>query len=333
MQVQPFHHTAEDYAALIKLGRLLDPEVIQTVAALQQQESKFVAEHGVVRVLGKVKDEIVASGVYWRSLLSDKTTLHFTFSVHPDHQDSSVPEHMHRYLLASIELEHPTAIVSRLKEDERYRTRLLEASKFELKMRFPRSRLDVAKLEPGAYDSLTAQLLNKGIEFITLSDAMTSDPDWQRNIWRLFTVIEQDVPTPEPAQTTPFEQYAEYYTGEWFRPDSWALAVDRYQPGVERYVGMCVVNIMPTRPNSLFAGITGVVPSHRRRKIATVLKVCSVKYAQQHGYQFIYTDNEEHNPMFDLNLQLGFEPLPAWVYYKKEMSQGEPCSDACSTLG
>jgi len=105
-----------------------------------------------------------------------------------------------------------------------------------------------------------------------------------------------------------------------FRPDSWALAVDANQEGGPGYVGMGVVNIMPTRPDTLFEGIIGVVPSHRRRKIATMLKGCSFQYAQEQGYAYIYTDNEEDNPMYKLNLLLGFEPLPAWVYYEKRIS-------------
>jgi GNAT superfamily N-acetyltransferase len=77
--------------------------------------------------------------------------------------------------------------------------------------------------------------------------------------------------------------------------------------------------------DALYADITSVVPDHRRRKIATALKVFSAKYALEQGYHYIETDtdndtdNEEDNPMYTLNLKLGFEPLPAWVYYKKEL--------------
>ena len=87
----------------------------------------------------------------------------------------------------------------------------------------------------------------------------------------------------------------------------------------QQYIGMSVVNIMPTRPDTLYAGITGVIGSHRRRRIATMLKVKSASYAQTHGYRYIYTDNEENNPMYKLNLQLGFDPLPAWVYFEKDL--------------
>ena len=36
--------------------------------------------------------------------------------------------------------------------------------------------------------------------------------------------------------------------------------------------------------------------------------------------KFIETDNEENNPMYQINLKLGYEPLPAWVDYEKKLS-------------
>jgi len=135
----------------------------------------------------------------------------------------------------------------------------------------------------------------------------------------MFAIIESDVPNPDPSESTPFVTYAEYYDDEYFRPDSRAIALDTNGKGAQQYVGMSVVNIMPTRPDSLYAGITGVIPSYRRMRIATMLKANSARYAQTHGYRYIYTNNEENNPMYKLNLQLGFDPLPAWVYYEKRL--------------
>ncbi|MEA3408886.1 MAG: hypothetical protein U9Q95_00905, partial [Candidatus Eisenbacteria bacterium] len=64
-------------------------------------------------------------------------------------------------------------------------------------------------------------------------------------------------------------------------------------------------------------GLTGVVRSHRRKGIATALKVHGFSRAKEHGARWIETDNEEKNPMFELNLRLGFKPTPAWTEYRR----------------
>ena len=62
---------------------------------------------------------------------------------------------------------------------------------------------------------------------------------------------------------------------------------------------------------------TGVVRTHRRRKIATALKVLAQQKAIEYGAKTIITDNEENNPMYQINLKLGFEPKPAWLAFEK----------------
>ena len=80
-------------------------------------------------------------------------------------------------------------------------------------MRFPRSQLDCLDFEATQYESLNEQLVLQGIEFVTLTDVMGRDPDWNLNVWKMFSIIKLDVPNPVPSETTPFETYAEYYEG------------------------------------------------------------------------------------------------------------------------
>ncbi len=317
MKVQPFTGSDADYAALVELNRQVEPDRHFTIAGLRAAEAERATHHRTARFLGQTDGQTVATGLYWLETDEPGQTHHFSLAVHPAYQQSSVPRQMQDYLLARMEAEQPVAITSNPKEDERYRIRLLDEDGFALKMRFPRSFLDVTGVDCAAYEPLLARLRGQGIRFVTLSDVIAEDPEWQHNVWRMFTAIDRDIPSPEAYTETPFAEYAEYYSGDDYRPDSWAIAIDDSRAGVERYVGMCVVNLMSTRPDSLFAGITGVIPSHRRRKIATALKTRSVAYAQQNGFRKIYTDNEEHNPMYNLNQQLGFQPLPAWLYYKR----------------
>ncbi|WP_420641137.1 GNAT family N-acetyltransferase [Candidatus Leptofilum sp.] len=313
LKIRPFQPTNDDYNALIQMNRFRNPDEQLTVAILRQDDAAFFDEFTAVRVLGELGGQVVARGTHYHK--PGAKQVQFALYVLPDWQETAVPTQMHRYLLAEIARLQPTKIVSEPPENETFRTKLLEADDFKLMMRFPRSALDVRQVRLADYEAMMASVREQGIRFVTLTDVMQADPEWQHNIWQLFTQIEQDIPTPHPEPPTPFEAYANYYQGEDFRPDSWAIAVDKQA----EYVGMCVVNVMSRRPSALFAGITGVICSHRRRKIATALKLQSIQYAQENGFHTIRTDNEENNPMFQLNLELGFKPLPAWTFYEKEL--------------
>jgi GNAT superfamily N-acetyltransferase len=313
LPIRPFQPTDHDYNALIQMNTFRNPGEKVTIEILRQEDKEFAAEFTAVRVLGEIEGQVVGSGDYWHEPGSRE--LQFAFYVVPAWQETAVPAQMHAYLLTQIEKMRPQKIVSEPKENETFRTQLLEANGFQCLMRFPRSALDVNQVALADYEPVLVAVQQQGIRFVTLTEVMDSDPEWQHNIWQLFTQVERDIPTPQPEEPTPFDEYANYYKGDDFRPDSWAIAVDE----AAGYVGMCVVNVMRKRPSGLFAGITGVIRSHRRRKIATALKICSIQYAQENGFETIFTNNEENNPMYQLNLDLGFQPLPAWMFYEKKL--------------
>jgi GNAT superfamily N-acetyltransferase len=87
-------------------------------------------------------------------------------------------------------------------------------------------------------------------------------------------------------------------------------------------VGMSNLWVNDTTYARLDTGLTGVVRSHRRRGIATALKLRTIAYAQQRGARTIEAGNEEHSPMYQLNLRLGFCPRPAWVSYRAQVAPG-----------
>jgi len=74
------------------------------------------------------------------------------------------------------------------------------------------------------------------------------------------------------------------------------------------------------RPEHLEVGFTGVLPSYRRRNIATALKLKAIAFAAEYGAKTMDTGNEENNPMYQINLRLGFQPRPAWSDYHKKIA-------------
>ena len=63
----------------------------------------------------------------------------------------------------------------------------------------------------------------------------------------------------------------------------------------------------------------GVLRKFRRQGIATALKIRAIEILQDKGIKEIRTDNEENNPMYKINVALGFEPVPFSVDYAKDI--------------
>ncbi len=99
-------------------------------------------------------------------------------------------------------------------------------------------------------------------------------------------------------------------------PESWFIVVDG-----GRYVGMSQLWRNLADPKLLQTGLTGVSRTHRRRGLATALKVRAIMGAKESGVETIRTDNEEKNPMYVLNVKLGFKPIPSWLSYKNELAK------------
>ena len=112
----------------------------------------------------------------------------------------------------------------------------------------------------------------------------------------------------------------------------------------DEYVGDSMLALNLADPTKLQTDLTDVIRSHRRRGIATALKVHALSKAKTTEAEFVETDNEENNPMFGLNQKLGFKAVPAWIEYRlvldeaaakaangKKESGAEAGSDATAT--
>lgn len=173
------------------------------------------------------------------------------------------------------------------------------------------SQLDVTTFDPTPFTASVQRVEAGGLKISTLAELMVHDPDYKAKLYDADWEWVQDIPFPTPPTRLARDVWErEMLENPKMLPDAWFIALDG-----EQYVGTTVLR--RTNEEELYTGLTAVSRSHRRRGLATALKVQSIAYAREHGYRRISTDNEENNPMFQLNLQLGFVPKPAGLDYVK----------------
>ena len=148
---------------------------------------------------------------------------------------------------------------------------------------------------------------------MTFGEFMRQYPDdGLHRIWRLEMDVASDLPLPFPFTETPYEHYAKFLADPEIDLESKFLL---FEEGELKGLSQ----LWPSKVNPTLAatGLTGVRRQFRRQRVATRLKQHAINWAAKQGIERIFTDNEENNPMYQLNLQLGFRHLFDYEVYSK----------------
>lgn len=310
--IRPFNPTSEEYAAIVQVynqANLFE----QGVAASWQHWDKHRDPAGLFRRYVVAQQGVIIG--YGFSMRPDTAVNRFQFAIFlPSQQQTpGLIADFYTYIIDACREYDPVGFISRVREDETAKIDWLAQNGFQPVMRYPRSILNVPEFDPAPYTKLLDKLAGEGIEIISLADLSKRDADWQKRIYDLEMTTNQDVPSPHPFSPSPFALYAQReFEDPEFMPEGWFVAVAGGQ-----YVGTTTLDKVNEDADLLQTKFTGVRRDYRRRGIALALKVRAIQFAQSLGSRLILTNNEENNPMFQLNLALGFQPHPADVDWER----------------
>lgn len=228
-------------------------------------------------------------------------------------RDRDLPQVREEYLWFTLELlsvRRPYAVYSGMVEDYEAHIEFLEAAGFRPVHRERVSRLELARFDPERHRNAVRQVADQGIRIVSLQEI--AGTDWKQRLHPVYQELALDQPAPDPPRLETLEEWEQTELGAPnFDPELWLIAL-----AGNDIIGLSQASVSLETPDIADCGLTGVCASHRRRGIATALKVELLARANQRGVARISTTNEEHNPMFLINQRLGFVPRPDWVMYE-----------------
>jgi GNAT superfamily N-acetyltransferase len=332
IEIEPFDGSLAQYEACAALQNLVWPEYPETVADWQRWDAKRNPEHLFQRFIGRIPTtgEIVAIGTVMHTSWAFHPRRFFMgLDVHPDYQGRGIGTAIYRHMEQFLLPYNPMSIDVGTKEDRASGVRFIQNRGFELKTRERTSCLDLAKFEPDQFANVVHSVRASGIRMTDLDELLASDPDVARKLYELVCELEQDIPYHHEFTPPTFDLWLKRFRDNPNRINkAFIVALDG-----DQYVGLTMLFKSEASDEALFTGFTGVRRTHRRRGIAIALKVRALGYAKDsfrtsEGKPLIvHTENEENNPMFLINVKLGFERQPDFMAFMKTLDSDEADND------
>jgi GNAT superfamily N-acetyltransferase len=160
---------------------------------------------------------------------------------------------------------------------------------------------------------LLDRLSSEGFEILALQELEDVGVDWRRPFYEMELELDQDIPVPEPLLPEPFEEFAERSKNPLRYPlDSLFVARQNGE-----LVGVSMLYPSRVVPERMHTGLTGVRRPYRRKGLARAMKVRAMQWAKEHGKRTVFADNEQDNPMLQLNRSLGFAEFKREYSFQK----------------
>jgi GNAT superfamily N-acetyltransferase len=315
--IRPFAYTDADYEAAVRIVSAVYPDQPESVQEWQHGDQTRDPQFLFARYLVELDGRIVATGIYCQPWWSHKPGKYFVnLLVDPDYQGRGIGTQFYDFLMGHVLAREPEVVTAGTREDKPASIHFLTRRGYRQVQREPISELEVRQFDPQPFAEIPPRVAGQGIVIKSLEELAAQEPDWKHKLWQLQGDLFLDVPGPDPITIDSFEVYQERELGSPnFRIDGQFIALDG-----DHWVGMTALWTTEADREKLFTGLTGVRREYRRRGIATALKLRAIDFAKRYGAKTIETGNDEGNPMYQINLRLGFRPLPAWLTFEKQFA-------------
>jgi mycothiol synthase len=317
-RIYPFEHSDEDYSRGVNLRNQVQTEDPTSEAIWRYWDDLRSADSTFQRLL--VEDEKRKLLAFGEIEQTSSNRSSYDIRLHMEERTwmTEIPRHLYSILLKRGRPGTGSTLTVKAREDQVHFLSFLKSNGYALKMRSHAALLEVGRFSVTPFEALRSQVTSRDIQVCQPPHKWTEDPIWKSRIYDLYCDILRDIPHPAFRPNPSLQDFMdEEVNHPNFLESGYFLALDGSDA-----VGMSSLVKRGGGTRILGVGLTGVIASHRRKGIASALKIACIEHAEMLGTHHILTDNEQNNPMYALNQKLGFTPLPAWNHWVKQLGVG-----------
>ena len=244
----------------------------------------------------------------------------FDLFVNPENQHQGMGTRLYNEFISTSKRMGCTKIISEIYDHPNWASgkSFLEKHKFIHICTNREYSLNLQNVDFNQYNSLLNEVLNQGFTFVEpIKDGYNSSEHYKKlesMQWSYF----QDMPYPKGISHTR-ENYGLWLEDhKFFEKENYGIELLVLNSSND-YVGCTQLEADSIETEKCWTNNLGVIQEYRRKKLATALKIEALKRLQKRGFTEIRTDNEENNPMYQINVNLGFQAVPFSLEYMKEI--------------
>ena len=320
IEIKKFTATDKEFEELARIDNLVNHDCI--CHPDDDKDDWKLRDKSLIRDRLLLYNNDVLIGVLYYSQGRDENnrTCFYTLNLDPNYNQKGYRELLYNKMLEVVKKFNCNKLLTSIYDHPNYKEhqKLLIKEKFKLAQTNREYSCDIRKVDIKKYQPLIQKLESEGIFFYDSKDEMLDWPDHYKKLEELEWTYAQDFPIPKGVKQTrvPFDQFMKNCLNFYKN----AYGVDMVAVKDKQYIGSTDIEVYPkAEPHKGWTGGLGVLKEFRRRGIATALKIKAIEALLKKGVTEVRTDNEENNPMYKINVELGFKPVPFSLDYMKEI--------------
>ena len=316
ISIKNFTSTDFEFKELARIDNLVNHD---SIAHPDEDKNEWnIRDKSIIRDRLLLYRENTLIGVIYYSQGRDENnkTTFFTLNLDPNYNNNGYRKLLYNKMLERVKIFNCNKVHTSIYDHPNYEEikKLINREKFKLVQTNREYSCDIRNVDIYKYQPLMKKLESEGIQFYDSKEEMLDWPNHYKKLEELEWTTGKDMPIPDGIKHTrsPFEQFMK--SGLDFYENSYGTEIVAVKD--EQYIGSTDISVFQkSEPHKGWTGGLGVLKEFRRKGIATAIKIKAIEKLLKKGIIEIRTDNEENNPMYKINVALGFKPVPFSLDY------------------